>query len=591
MKKLKQKNNMFAPLSKVFAYMNKYKFLIILSLILAGLGALLTLIGPNQVGKITDYLQAGLTGQVDMPAIAKIAIFLIIIYALSAIFSFVQHYIMSTITLKTSKKMREQLSQKVNKVPLSYFNRTAQGDILSRITNDVSTLQQGLSNGLPTLVSASAQFVGCLIMMFVTEWRLALCAILTTILGFFAISLIIKNSQKYFVAKQKNLGGLNGYIEEMYSGHSVVKISRAGEQTKQNFEEYNKAVYKANYKSQFLSSIMHPLMNIIGNLGYVVVCVVGAVLAIKGIINFGVIISFIIYVRLFTSPLTQIAQSMTNLQTAGASANRIFEFLNEKELADESHLQPIDTKVKGNVEFKNVSFAYPDSPQKVIIKDFSAIIKAGQKVAIVGPTGAGKTTLVNLLMKFYDINSGDILIDGKSIKDIKRDNIHNIFGMVLQDTWLFEGTVKENLVYNLKDISDERLKEVCEVCGIKHFIDSLPNGFDTVLFDGMAISAGQKQLLTIARAMLQDSPMLILDEATSSIDTRTEIIIQNAMDKLTKDRTSFVIAHRLSTIKNADTILVIKDGDIVEQGNHDTLLKQNGFYAELYNSQFAETEN
>lgn len=591
MKKIKQKNNMFASLSKVFVYMNKYKFLIVLSLILAGLGALLTLVGPNQVGKITDYLQAGLTGEVNMSAIAKIGVLLIIIYALSAIFSFTQHYIMSTITLKTSKKMREELSQKVNLVPLSYFNRTAQGDILSRITNDVSTLQQGLSHGLPTLVSATAQFVGCLIMMFVTEWRLALCAILTTVLGFFVISLIIKNSQKYFVAKQKNLGELNGYIEEMYSGHSVVKISRAGEQTKQNFEEYNKAVYKANYKSQFLSSIMHPLMNIIGNLGYVVVCVVGAVLAIKGIINFGVIISFIIYVRLFTSPLTQIAQSMTNLQTAGASANRIFEFLNEKELANESHLQPIDTKVKGNVEFKNVSFAYPDSPQKVIIKDFSASIKAGQKVAIVGPTGAGKTTLVNLLMKFYDINSGDILIDGKSIKDIKRDNIHNIFGMVLQDTWLFEGTVKENLVYNLKDISEERLKEVCEICGLKHFIDLLPNGFDTVLLDGTAISAGQKQLLTIARAMLQDSPMLILDEATSSIDTRTEIIIQNAMDKLTKDRTSFVIAHRLSTIKNADFILVIKDGDIVEQGNHDTLLKQNGFYAELYNSQFAEIEN
>lgn len=587
MEKNKQKKGVFSALGKVFDYMKKYKFLIFLSLILAGLGAVLTIVGPSQIGKITDYLQAGLSGEVDMPAIVKIGIVLLVIYLLSALFSFVQHFIMATITLKTSKRMRQELSQKLNRVPLSYFNRTPQGDILSRITNDVSTLQQGLSNGLPTFVSSLAQFLGCLVMMFVTEWRLALCVIATTIVGFLIVAVILKKSQKHFVARQKSLGDLNGYIEEMYTGHSIVRVSRAGEQTKQDFDGYNKQVYNANWKSQFLSGIMQPLMNIVGNLGYVAICVFGAVLAIQGVINFGVIVSFIIYVRLFTSPLTQIAQAMTNLQTAGASAHRIFEFLGEKELADETHLPKLLQAPQGEVEFKNISFAYPDTPQKTIIKNFSAHIQPGQKVAIVGPTGAGKTTLVNLLMKFYNITDGDILIDGKSIHDIKRDDVHNIFGMVLQDTWLFEGTVRENLVYNLQNITEERLNEVCEVCGVKHFIDSLPDGFDTVLMDGTAISAGQKQLLTIARAMLQDSPMLILDEATSSIDTRTEIIIQNAMDELTKDRTSFVIAHRLSTIKNADVILVIKDGDVIEQGNHNQLLAKNGFYAELYNSQFA----
>lgn len=587
MKKQEKNKSLFSSLKKVFAYMQKYKFLVLLSLVLAGLGAVLTIVGPNQIGKITDYLQAGLGGEINMPAIAQIAIILVVIYLLSSIFSFVQHYIMATITLKTSKKMRQELSQKVNKVPQEYFNRTTQGDILSRITNDVSTLQQGLSNALPTMVSAGAQFVGCLIMMFVTQWRLALCVIAVTILGFLVLIAVVKNSQKYFIARQKSLGALNGYVEEMYSGHSIVKISRAGEQTKQDFDKHNKAVYDANWKSQFLSGVMHPIMNVIGNLGYVAVCVVGAVLAINGIINFGVIISFIFYVRLFTSPLTQLAQSMTNLQTAGASANRIFEFLNEKELSDESDKPALTQKPTGAVSFKNVRFAYPDAPDKIIIKDFSAQVLPGQKVAIVGPTGAGKTTMVNLLMRFYELSGGSIEIDGVAIENIRRDDVHNIFGMVLQDTWLFEGTVRENLVYNLQNISQEQLDKVCHVCGIKRFIDSLPNGYDTVLMDGTAISAGQKQLLTIARAMLQDSPMLILDEATSSIDTRTEIIIQNAMDELTKGRTSFVIAHRLSTIKNADLILVMKDGDIIEQGTHQNLLNKNGFYAELYNSQFS----
>lgn len=585
----KKHKKLSSALAKVFEYMESYQIIVIVALVMAALGAVLTLVGPNKIGEMTDLMKNGLFGDIDLSGIARIGITMIVIYAASAVFTFVQHYIMATVTLKTSKKMRGDLSEKINRVPQSYFNKNSQGDILSRITNDVQTLQQGLSNSLPAMISAIAQFVGCLIMMFVTEWRLALCVIAITILGMAALLLIMKNSQKYFTARQESLGELNGYIEEMYSGHQVVRISRAEKKIKKHFAGLNAAVYDSNWKSQFLSGIMQPLMNVIGNLGYVSVCVIGAMLAINETITFGVIISFILYVRLFTSPLTQIAQGMTNLQTASASAHRIFDFLESDELSDESDKTKTLTDVKGEVVFDHVQFSYPDAPEKIIIKDFSAHVHPGQKVAIVGPTGAGKTTMVNLLMRFFEINKGNISIDGISTKNMKRENIHDLFGMVLQDTWLFEGTVRENLVYNMEHVTEEDLERVCKACGISHFIHALPHGFDTVLSESTQISAGQKQLLTIARAMLQNSPMLILDEATSSVDTRTELLIQKAMDELTKDRTSFVIAHRLSTIKNADLILVMKDGDVIESGNHEDLIAKGGFYADLYNSQFDKT--
>ena len=584
-----KKKNMFAPLGKVFAYMKNSIPAIIVALILAAAAAVLTIIGPDKIGEMTTLMQKGLYGEVDMSGITKIGITLAVIYIAGAVFNFIQHYIMATVTLKTSKRMRGNLSEKINKVPMSYFNKTSQGDILSRITNDISTLQQGLANSMPVIVSAAAQFVGCLIMMFATEWRLALCVLGVTFIGMFLLMMIVGRSQKYFVAKQQSLGELNGYVEEMYTGHEVVRISRAGKKINQKFDKLNATVYETNWKSQFFSGVMQPLMNVIGNIGYVAVCVVGSALALNGKIEFGVIISFILYVRLFTSPLTQIAQGMTNLQTASASARRIFDFLESEELSDESEKTAVLDDAKGNVEFKNVRFSYPDNPDKVIIKNFSANVKSGQKVAIVGPTGAGKTTMVNLLMRFFEINSGSILIDGVPISDLKRENLHELFGMVLQDTWLFEGTVRENLVYNMQDVSDDELERVCKTCGISHFVHSLPQGFDTVLSESTMISAGQKQLLTIARAMLQNAPMLILDEATSSVDIRTEAIIQKAMDELTKDRTSFVIAHRLSTIKNSDLILVMKDGDVIESGNHDDLMAKGGFYSELYNSQFEQT--
>lgn len=548
----------------------------------------MTIIGPDKVGQIATVISDGLGGNIDLPAIAKIGIFLVIIYVLSAAFSFIQHYIMSVVTLKMSYRMRGELSEKINRVPQEYFNTKAEGDILSVITNDVSTLQQGLTNSLPTIIAATTQFIGCLIMMFVTEWRLALISIGVTLVGMFATVLIMSKSQKYFSARQVGLGKLNGYIEEMYSGHEVVRISRTENKIEKQFDTLNTAVYNANWKSQFLSGIMQPLMNIVGNIAYVAVCVFGSVLAINGTIEFGVIVAFILYVRLFTSPLTQIAQGMTNMQTASASAHRIFDFLESKELSDESGKTAELTTVKGKVSFEHVRFSYPDNPDKVIIKDFSAEVSPGQKVAIVGPTGAGKTTMVNLLMRFFEINSGSIKIDGVPISDMKRENIHKLFGMVLQDTWLFEGTVRENLVYNMENVTDEQLEQVCKACGLDQFIDTLPQKFDTVLSESASISAGQKQLLTIARAMLQNAPLLILDEATSSVDTRTEVLIQKAMDDLTKNRTSFVIAHRLSTIKNADLILVMRDGDVIESGTHETLMQKGGFYADLYNSQFEQ---
>ena len=583
-----EKTDLKGALNDLSAYMRKSLGVVILALVLAALSAVLTIIGPDQVGKIATIMSDGLLGGIDLAAVAKVGVLLAVIYALSALFGFIQHYIMASVTLKMSYRMRAELSEKINRVPQKYFNFHAQGDILSRITNDVSTLQQGLTNSLPTIISAATQFLGCLIMMFVTEWRLALAALGITLVGLLLVVLIMSRSQKYFTARQESLGKLNGYVEEMYSGHEVVRISRAAEPVGKTFDTLNDAVYDANWRSQFLSGVMQPLMNVIGNLSYVAVCVLGSILAIQGIIDIGVIVSFILYVRLFTSPLTQIAQGMTNLQTASASAHRIFDFLASEEMPDESEKPELPRPVRGEVDFEHVRFSYPDSPDKIIIKDFSAHVAPGQKVAIVGPTGAGKTTMVNLLMRFYEIADGCIKIDGVPSQEIRREDVHKLFGMVLQDTWLFEGTVRENLVYNLPDVTDEQLSRVCRACGLDKFIRSLSNGFDTVLSESTSISAGQKQLLTIARAMLQNAPMLILDEATSSVDTRTELLIQRAMDKLTENRTSFVIAHRLSTIKNADLILVMKDGDVIESGTHETLMQQNGFYAALYNSQFEQ---
>lgn len=569
-------------------YMRSSIGIMLFALVLAALSAVMTIIGPNKIGDMATLMSDGLTTGIDLNAIARLGIFLVVIYALSALFGFIQHYIMASETLKMSYRMRGELAEKINRVPQKYFNTTSQGDILSLITNDVSTLQQGLTNSLPTIISAATQFVGCLIMMFATEWHLALVSLGVTLLGMLALALIMSRSQHYFTARQKSLGELNGYVEEMYSGHEVVRISRAGDKVVEHFDKLNAAVYDANWRSQFLSGVMQPLMSVIGNIAYVAVCVMGSILAINGTIEFGVIISFILYVRLFTSPLTQIAQGMTNMQTASASAKRIFDFLESEELSDETGKHATLPAVRGQVSFDHVRFSYPDSPDKVIIKDFSASVKPGQKVAIVGPTGAGKTTMVNLLMRFFEINSGRISIDGVSTADMRREDVHNMFSMVLQDTWLFEGTVRENLAYNMQGITDAQLEEVCRACGLDKFVHSLPNGFDTVLSDSTSISAGQKQLLTIARAMLQNAPMLILDEATSSVDTRTELLIQRAMDELTKGRTSFVIAHRLSTIKNSDMILVMRDGDVIESGTHDELMAKGGFYAELYNSQFEQ---
>ena len=585
---MNRKQSLGSAGARLSDYMRESRGIIGFALILAALSAVMTILGPNRIGDMATIMSDGLMTGIDLGAIAKIGIFLAVIYGLGAVFGFVQHYIMAVVTLKMSYRMRGELSEKINRVPQKTFNETSQGDILSRITNDVSTLQQGLTNALPTIISAATQFLGCLLMMFVTEWRLALVSLAVTLLGLVATVRIMKRSQRFFLARQKSLGALNGYVEEMYSGHSVVRISRAEEDVLAHFDSLNAEVYDANWKSQFLSGILQPLMNIIGNIAYVAVCVLGSVLAINGTIEFGVIVSFILYVRLFTSPLTQIAQGMTNLQTASASAHRIFDFLESEELPDESDKQADLSQVRGAVEFDHVRFSYPDTPDKLIIKDFSASVQPGQKVAIVGPTGAGKTTMVNLLMRFFELDGGDIRIDGVSTAAMRREQVHKLFGMVLQDTWLFEGTVRENLVYNLEGITDEQLERVCRACGLDKFVHSLPQGFDTVLSEATTISAGQKQLLTIARAMLQNAPMLILDEATSSIDTRTELLIQRAMDELTKGRTSFVIAHRLSTIRNADLILVMRDGDVIESGTHESLMARGGFYADLYNSQFEQ---
>ncbi len=526
--------------------------------------------------------------KINLDSIFKIAIFLVILYIISYFANFFQGFLMATVNQRVSKNLRTAISDKINRLPLKYFDSMSYGEVLSRVTNDVDTIGQALNNSVNTLVGAAALFIGSLIMMFVTNWIMALSGVIATIIGFVIMIVIISKSQKYFMEQQAVLGQVNGIVEECYSGQEIIKAYNAEQETGEFFEKENTRLYKSAWKSQFYSGLMQPIMGFIGNFSYVVVCVVGAVLVYYNIINFSVIIAIMIYIRLFTQPLAQMAQGVTNLQSAAAASERVFEFLEQPELSDESNLTKRleNSEIKGNVEFKHVKFGYV--PEKIIIKDFSAKIKAGQKVAIVGPTGAGKTTLVNLLMKFYDVTDGDILIDGVSIKELTRENVHTIFGMVLQDTWLFQGTIKDNVRYSKGDVTDEQIINACVECGIDHFVKTLPNGYDTILDDNTNISAGQKQLLTIARAMVENAPMLILDEATSSVDTRTEILIQNSMDKLTENRTSFVIAHRLSTIKNADIILVMKDGDIIEMGNHEELLAKHGFYAELYNSQFEE---
>ena len=540
-------------------------------------------LGYNQ-GVLSIYLNT--ETKINLDNIFKICMILVVIYLVAYVVNFVQGFIMATVNQRVSRDLRSRISVKINKLPLKYFDKVSYGEVLSRVTNDVDTIGQTLNNSVNTLIGAAALFIGSLIMMFVTNWIMAISGVVATIIGFVLMIVIISKSQKYFVAQQNVLGQVNGFVEEAYSGQEIIKAYNAEEGTTGAFEVINKKLYSSAWKSQFYSGLMQPLMGFIGNLGYVVVCVVGAVLVHYNIINFSVIVAIMIYIRLFTQPLSQLAQGVTNLQSTAAASERVFEFLDQEEMLDESMLTKKLENIKGEVEFKHVKFGY--TPEKMVIKDFSVKILPGQKVAIVGPTGAGKTTLVNLLMKFYNVNDGDILIDGVSIKDISRENVHAIFGMVLQDTWLFQGSVKENIRYSKTDVTDEMIVSACKECGIDHFIRTLEHGYDTILDDNTNISAGQKQLMTIARAMVENAPMLILDEATSSVDTRTELLIQRAMDKLTENRTSFVIAHRLSTIKNADIILVMKDGDIIETGNHEELIKKNGFYADLYNSQFEE---
>jgi len=524
--------------------------------------------------------------KIDMDLVYKYVFFLASLYVISAIFSYIQNFSMTTVSNHFAKKLRSSISTKINKLPLKFFDTHETGDILSRVTNDVDTISQNLNQSLASLVSSITLFIGSVIMMFVTNWIMALTAILSSLIGFSLMFLILGKSQKYFTEKQEQLGELNGYIEEIYSGHNVVKAYNGGASSIHHFQTLNEKLYNSNRKSNFLSGLMQPIMGFIGNFGYVAVCIVGALLVINNQISFGVIVAFIIYVRLFTNPLTQIAQAMTYLQSTAAASERVFEFLDEKEMTDEKDVKKhLDkSKVKGEIEFKHVKFSYDNTRE--IIKDFSVHVKPGEKVAIVGPTGAGKTTMVNLLMKFYEINDGDILIDGVSIHDLSRENIHELFCMVLQDTWLFEGTILDNIKFNKENVTEEEIWNSCKTVGVDHFIKTLPGGLHSEIGDTDTVSGGEKQLLTIARGMLEDAPFLILDEATSNVDTRTEELVQQAMDKLTEGKTSFIIAHRLSTIKNADIILVMKDGNIIETGNHEELIAQNGFYADLYNSQF-----
>ena len=624
-------------MKRLLKSLNNYRYLLIISLIFAFISAILSLISPNKLSLLTDEITLGIKPnvseekinsilssdtistedkiklkelmdqdsnymdkisllpesiyneikpEINMANIKKISLLLLILYVTSSLLGYLESFILTTISNNFAKNLRSKISLKINSLPLKYFDKNETGDVLSRVTNDVDTISQNMNQSIATLVSSITLFIGSVIMMFVTNYIMAITAIISSLIGFTFMASILKKSQKYFVERQKILGSLNGYIEEIYSGHNVVKAYNGYNKATIEFDKLNKELYECNRKSQFLSGLMQPIMGFVGNLGYVMVCIVGAILTSNGIISFGVIVAFMIYVRLFTNPLSQIAQAMTSLQTTAASSERVFEILDEPVMKDESSLtKHLDkSKVKGEIEFKNVSFGYDKN--KIIIHDFSAKALPGTKVAIVGPTGAGKTTMVNLLMKFYEINKGDILIDGVSTNSLTRENIHDLFVMVLQDTWLFEGTVRDNIKFNKKNVSDEQIWEALKVVGVDHFIKTLPGALDYVLTESDSISSGQKQLLTIARGMIEDAPFLILDEATSNVDTRTEELVASAMDKLTIGRTSFIIAHRLSTIKNADLILVMKDGNIIETGTHDELINKNGFYAELYNSQF-----
>ena len=582
------KNSFSLSIKKLFKYTKKQWTPMIISVILGAIAVVFQIIGPIKIKDITQIITEGVKmGSIDVEAVTKIGLFLLTIYLIGWFLSYFQSYISTVITQKLAKRLRSDISKKINVLPLNYFDTHQHGDVLSIITNDVDTVSQSLDESIAGLVSNILLFVGVLIAMFVTEWILALTVIASTIVGFGFSMIFLSRAQKYFVENQQNLAKLNAHIEENYSGHNVVGLYNAQESCGKEFKRVNKKLLNSGKKSQFISGVMMPIMGFVGNLGYVAVCVVGAVLASKrGVQYIGVITAFMIFVRLFSNPLSQIAQSLTRLQSASAAGLRVFNFLEENELENEDEKTPISMKVKGDVSFEHVKFGYNDD--RVVIKDFSVDVKAGQKVAIVGPTGAGKTTLVNLLMRFYEINDGQIKIDGVSTRDMRREDVHAMFGMVLQDTWLFNGTIKDNLRFNNPNVTDEQIVEACKKVGVDHFIQTLSDGYNTMVDDSINLSAGQKQLLTIARTMLENRPMMILDEATSSVDTRTEILLQNAMDKVMEGRTSFIIAHRLSTIKNADIILVLRDGDVVESGNHETLLKKGGVYAELYNSQFEE---
>lgn len=642
--KIEKSKDFKGTLIKTFNNLGKWKYVLIFALGMATLSAILALVAPNKLSNLTDEITLGITPNIseniikdvmtsddvamedkmalqsliadledsgkelddilleldnlpdsiysiikpkmNMVKIKNMALVLAIIYILSSIFSYIESILTTIIANKYAYKLRRDISKKINKLPLRYFDTHETGDVLSRVTNDIDTVSQTMNNTIASLVSSITLLIGSIIMMFVTNWQMALTAIISSLFGFMFMAIILSKSQRYFTQRQVELGNLNAHIEEIYSGHSVVKVYNADIEAMEEFDKLNKNLYVCNKKSQFLSGIMQPLMGFIGNFSYLAVCVIGAILVSEDIITFGVIVAFMIYVRLFTNPLTRIAQSMTQLQSMTAAGERVFEFLEETEMPDESNLvKKLDREsVKGEIVFKDVKFGYDKN--RTIIKNFNAMVKPGQKIAIVGPTGAGKTTLVNLLMKFYDINDGDIIIDGVSTKSLTRENVHDLFIMVLQDTWLFEGTIRDNLKFNKKNVTDEEIMKVCKTVGVDHFIKTLPGGLDANVGDNDTISQGQKQLLTIARGMIENAPFLILDEATSNVDTRTEELVQKAMDKLTSGRTSFIIAHRLSTIKNADLILVMKDGNIIEQGSHDILLKKNGFYAELYNSQF-----
>lgn len=562
---------------------------VIAAMAIAMAGSILNLIGPGRLAEMTRIITEGLMTGIDVEAVIRIALLLMVLYGLGWLFSIIQGQIMATMTQRVSCSLRADISKKIDRLPLRYFDTTSTGNILSRITNDVDTIGQALNQSVGTLVTASAMFLGSLIMMFCTNWVMALAAVIAAVAGFGLMMSIVSRSQQFFRQQQTELGVLNGHIEETYSGHTVVKAYSGEDAAKEQFRQMNQRLYDSAWKSQFLSGLMQPLMGFVGNLGYVAVCVTGAVLTLNGTIGFDVIVAFMLYVRLFTQPLSQLAQAVTSLQSAAAASERVFTFLDEEELTDESGKTARLDQVEGRVDFDHVRFGY--DPAKPVIHGFSAKVKSGQKIAIVGPTGAGKTTMVNLLMRFYETQGGQIRIDGVPIGELTRENVHNLFCMVLQDTWLFEGAIRENIVYAKQGVTDEQVTTACKAVGLHHFILSLPQGYDTVLDDNASLSTGQRQLMTIARAMVEDAPMLILDEATSSVDTRTEALIQAAMDKLMAGRTSFVIAHRLSTIKNADLILVMKDGDIIESGTHQDLLNQGGFYSELYNSQFESASN